>query len=143
MLALTMNLHLNGKTALVMGASMGIGHAIARGLAAEGVRLAVAARRKDPLEAPAGQVIADGVERPQLMEQHMMAYDAASILAVQPTSEGLPASMPHFKSGKLRAIAVGTASWPRSARPRTAPKAGTTPQRRMPRTLRSSNGCGR
>lgn len=34
-----MDLQLNDKTALITGASMGIGHAIARGLAAEGVRV--------------------------------------------------------------------------------------------------------
>ena len=45
-----MNLNLADKTALVTGASMGIGHAIARGLAAEGVTLCIAARRKNLLE---------------------------------------------------------------------------------------------
>jgi 3-oxoacyl-[acyl-carrier protein] reductase len=40
-----MDLQLLGKTALVTGASQGIGRAIAKGLAAEGVHVAVAARR--------------------------------------------------------------------------------------------------
>jgi 3-oxoacyl-[acyl-carrier protein] reductase len=43
-------LHLEGRTALVTGASMGIGRGIAKALAAEGVRLAVVARRRNLLE---------------------------------------------------------------------------------------------
>ena len=46
-----MDLGIRGKTALVTGASMGIGRGIATALAREGVRLAVVARRRNLLEA--------------------------------------------------------------------------------------------
>ena len=40
-----MDLHLQGKTAIITGASQGLGRAIAKRLAQEGVELTLAARR--------------------------------------------------------------------------------------------------
>src|SRR5215813_6633937 len=51
-----MDLQMNGKTALVTGASIGIGKAIAFALAREGVDVAICARRKEPLEAAAAEI---------------------------------------------------------------------------------------
>ena len=55
-----MDLGIRGRVALVTGASAGIGEAIALSLAAEGVSLAVAARRLDKLEAVAKRAMEAG-----------------------------------------------------------------------------------
>ena len=55
-----MDLGLTNKTALVLGASSGLGAAIARTLAAEGARVAVAARRTDRLAALVAEIEAAG-----------------------------------------------------------------------------------
>jgi 3-oxoacyl-[acyl-carrier protein] reductase len=76
-----MDLQLRGKTALVTGASMGIGRAIAKALAAEGVRVVAAARRIELLEAMADEVEAAQHPRPVVVQQDVMADDAPARLA--------------------------------------------------------------
>ena len=51
-----MDLRLKGRTAVITGASKGIGKAIARGLAQEGVNLLVLARGKEALDQAADQI---------------------------------------------------------------------------------------
>ena len=76
-----MDLQLKGKTALVTGASMGIGRAIAKALAAEGVQVVAAARRIELLEAMADEVAAGQHPRPILLQQDVMQEDAAARLS--------------------------------------------------------------
>src|SRR5262245_38531953 len=54
-----MELGLNGKNAIVTGGSLGIGKAIARELAREGVNVAIVARSKDVLETTARELEAE------------------------------------------------------------------------------------
>ena len=78
-----MELGIRGKRALVTGASMGIGRAIARALAKEGVKLAVMARRRallEELEKETGKLV--------IIEQDFLAADAAQRIADQ-ALEGL------------------------------------------------------
>lgn len=85
-----MELGLAGKTALVTGASMGIGRGIAEALGREGVRLAIAARRGSLLEEVAEGIVSRGGERPVLIVQDVMADDAADRTA-KAAVEGLGA----------------------------------------------------
>ena len=55
-----MDLGLKGRAALVTGASKGLGHGIARALAAEGVRVAVSSRSRERIDSAAQSIGARG-----------------------------------------------------------------------------------
>ena len=76
------------RTALVTGASQGIGRAIAKALAAEGVRLCIAARRKELLEQLAKEIVAAGGAQPHIVQTDVMAEGAPAKLA-QDALQGL------------------------------------------------------
>ncbi len=76
-----MDLQLKGKTALVTGASVGIGRAIAKGLAAEGVKVCITARRGQLLEKLADEIVAAGGPRPPIAIVDIMEPDAPQRLA--------------------------------------------------------------
>jgi 3-oxoacyl-[acyl-carrier protein] reductase len=76
-----MDLQLNDKTALVTGASAGIGRAIARGLAAEGARIAVVARRTELLDSLATEIEAAGGSRPSIITADVMDEEAVAAIA--------------------------------------------------------------
>ncbi|MFT5511346.1 MAG: 3-oxoacyl-[acyl-carrier protein] reductase [Hyphomicrobiaceae bacterium] len=70
-----MDFKLDGKTCLVTGASAGIGSEIARVMAREGVRLAILARRKEPMDALADEIKAETGRRPQIVVADLMANE--------------------------------------------------------------------
>lgn len=75
---------LSGKTALVTGASQGIGEAIARGLAQQGARVVVAARSVDKLEKLASELTSGGTEA------HVLCLDLADSAGVEVAVRALP-----------------------------------------------------
>jgi 3-oxoacyl-[acyl-carrier protein] reductase len=76
-----MDLGIAGKTAVVTGASSGIGRGIALALGVEGVRLALAARRRKLLEEVAGEIVAKGGVRPLVIECDFMQEEAPATIA--------------------------------------------------------------
>jgi len=76
-----MNLELTGKTALVTGASRGIGRAVALGLAREGVRLVIAARRVTLLEELARDIVSARAPEPLILETDLYQEGSAERLA--------------------------------------------------------------
>lgn len=75
-----MDLQLGGKVAIVTGASVGLGRAIARMLAQEGCQLAVVARRQALLESLADEVQALGLPRPLPVACDITRRDAPQLI---------------------------------------------------------------
>jgi short-subunit dehydrogenase len=86
-------MNLGGRTALVTGASGGLGHAIARALAARGASLVLSARKVDVLEALAaetgGRVVACDLSDRSAVER---LVDEAGPVDVLVASAGIPGS---------------------------------------------------
>ena len=78
-----MDLKLKDKVAIVGGASQGIGFGIARTLAAEGVRLAITARREKPLREAAEKIGAEtGIEPLALPADCRRAEDCTAVVTL-------------------------------------------------------------
>jgi len=76
-----MDLQLAGKTALITGASAGIGRGIASALAAEGVQTVIAARRIDALNELASEIEAKGQPKPVAIASDLYEDNASVNLA--------------------------------------------------------------
>ncbi|HYQ23877.1 SDR family NAD(P)-dependent oxidoreductase [Stenotrophomonas sp.] len=75
-----MDLSLEGRTALVTGAGSGIGAAVARQLATLGVRIAISARRLQPLQSLAAEIAASGAAAPLILPADLT--DAAQLARI-------------------------------------------------------------
>jgi uncharacterized protein len=75
-------MQLFGKTALVTGASSGIGRSLARALAKEGVVLAISARREPALKSLADEIEKDGGKRPVVLPADLSKRGQARTLAI-------------------------------------------------------------
>jgi uncharacterized protein len=75
-----MKMQLFGKTALVTGASSGIGRALAKALARQGVVLAVSARRKRALDELADEIEKAGGKRPVVLTADLSKRGEAQLL---------------------------------------------------------------
>lgn len=82
-----MNLYLKGKTAIVTGASQGIGRAIVKELAAEGVKVFATGRNKDLLNSLVSEIKASGDVLPVIFAQDLLAADGPENIAAAALSE--------------------------------------------------------
>lgn len=76
-----MDLQLAGRTALVTGCSTGIGRGIAAVLAAEGVHVAITARRMALLDELAAQIVAAGGRKPLVLPGDITRKDVVERIA--------------------------------------------------------------
>lgn len=82
-----MDLYLKGKTALVTGGSQGMGRAIAKQLAAEGVRVLATGRNEQLLDSLREEITASGGVEPVLLVQDLVAADGPQQIAAAALKE--------------------------------------------------------
>lgn len=98
-----MDLGIRGKTALVCGASRGLGNGCAHALAAEGAHLLMVARRADVLETAASEIrAAYGVEAVAIAADITTTAGRAQVLAACPRPDILVTNAAGPKQGDFR-----------------------------------------
>ena len=78
-----MDAQLKDKTALVTGASAGIGRACAKALPLEGAQVAIVARRGELLEQLSAEIVAAGGVKPTVIVADMMQPEAPAQIAAE------------------------------------------------------------
>lgn len=82
-----MHIDLSGKTALVTGASAGIGLAIARGLARAGAQVVINARDAAKLDAAVAQLQSEGLQARGVATDLSTAAGCQALIAAQPEAD--------------------------------------------------------
>ena len=101
---------LAGRTALVTGASGGIGGAIAKALAAQGARVALSGTRLDALERGAAEYLREpptGARREEWFGWRPMTYDGKPIIDRSPALANVLIAAGHNMLGLSMAPATG------------------------------------
>ncbi len=108
-----MDLQLEGRTALVTGANIGIGAGIARCLAREGARVVATARRQDLLDQVADEIAATGVARPTTIAGDITSADDVRRIAREAEEKAGPVEILVNCAGGSRPLPIeaGDAEW--------------------------------
>lgn len=111
-----MDLQLNGRAALVSGASTGIGTGIARVLAREGARVGITARRRDLLAKLAEAIARDGGTRPVVMPGDITDRGEVARIAAEATKALGPIDILVNNVGGSRPVSIdaGDDAWEES-----------------------------
>ena len=92
-------MELKGKTAVITGASRGIGKAIAEALCKEGMNLCIAARGKDDVTKTAGELS---------KKYGVKVYPAVCDVSKQKDLEKLWAAFPQYEDGQIAEVMAMT-----------------------------------
>lgn len=95
-----MDMQLEGKTAIVTGATAGIGLAIARTLAREGVSVTLTGRGRDKLDAAAAAILvaAPGSEVRTVVADQSTAEGVAALIEAQPDADILVNNLGYYEA---------------------------------------------
>lgn len=103
-----MDLQLDGKVAIVTGASAGIGRGTAKVLAAEGARVVVVARRRELLQTLAAEIESAGGAAPVIVCADLIDRDAPARLATHVLAELGRVDILVNNAGGSRALSISS-----------------------------------
>ena len=103
-----MDLQLQNRTCLVTGASRGIGRGTAKGMAAEGCRVAIVARRETLLEELADEIARAGYQRPLVIAEDLASEGGIAAIIGPIRSTQIQAASPTIAKSGIPTMIGGT-----------------------------------